>query len=135
MNYNSALYETPSLPLSRPISQSHVVSHCFLSFLFILAIVTIRDIACIIYSITNMATQSMAAALAASLPAPVLPQAAPQPQVTKVPQRLEGVVDPEAARDVESVKLNALVSDTTGQHHVHHADESAGLYEDAQALD
>lgn len=55
---------------------------------------------------------SMAAALAASLPAPVLPTVAPQPQVTKVPQRLEGVVDPEALRDVESVKLNALVSYT-----------------------
>ena len=55
-----------------------------------------------------MAT-SMAATLAASLPAPVLPTSAPQPQVTKVPQRLEGVVDPEALRDVESVKLNALV--------------------------
>jgi len=51
----------------------------------------------------------MAAALAASLPAPVLPQADAQPQVTKVPQRLEGVVDPEALRDVESVSLNALV--------------------------
>jgi translation initiation factor 3 subunit H len=56
-----------------------------------------------------MATQSMAAALAASLPAPVIPQAEAQPQVTKVPQRLEGVVDPEALRDVESVSLNALV--------------------------
>lgn len=56
-----------------------------------------------------MAT-SMAATLAASLPAPVLPSSAPQPQVTKVPQRLEGVVDPEALRDVESVKLNALVN-------------------------
>jgi translation initiation factor 3 subunit H len=56
-----------------------------------------------------MATQSMAAALAASLPAPVLPQAEAQPQVTKVPQRLEGVVDPEALRDVESVSLNSLV--------------------------
>jgi hypothetical protein len=51
----------------------------------------------------------MAAALAASLPAPVLPQADAQPQVTKVPQRLEGVVDPEALRNVESVSLNALV--------------------------
>jgi hypothetical protein len=56
-----------------------------------------------------MATQSMAAALAASLPAPVAPQAESQPQVTKVPQRLEGVVDPEALRDVESVSLNSLV--------------------------
>jgi hypothetical protein len=56
-----------------------------------------------------MATQSMAAALAASLPAPVVQQAEAQPQVTKVPQRLEGVVDPEALRDVESVSLNALV--------------------------
>lgn len=56
-----------------------------------------------------MATQSMAAALAASLPAPVVPQAESQPQVTKVPQRLEGVVDPEALRDVESVSLNSLV--------------------------
>ena len=56
-----------------------------------------------------MATQSMAAALAASLPAPVIPQAEAQPQVTKVPQRLEGVVDPEALRDVESVSLNSLV--------------------------
>ena len=51
----------------------------------------------------------MAAALAASLPAPVVPQAESQPQVTKVPQRLEGVVDPEALRDVESVSLNSLV--------------------------
>ena len=58
------------------------------------------------YTLVKM---SMAATLAASLPAPVLPTAAPQPQVTKVPQRLEGVVDPEALRDVESVKLNALV--------------------------
>ena len=56
-----------------------------------------------------MATQSMAAALAASLPAPVAPQVEFQPQVTKVPQRLEGVVDPEALRDVESVSLNSLV--------------------------
>lgn len=51
----------------------------------------------------------MAAALAASLPAPVLPTAPVEPQITKVPQRLEGFVDPEAQRDVESIKLNSLV--------------------------
>jgi hypothetical protein len=57
-----------------------------------------------------MATQSMAAALAASLPAPVAPQAESQPQVTKVPQRLEGVVDPEALRDVIRVHLTGVES-------------------------
>jgi translation initiation factor 3 subunit H len=60
----------------------------------------------------------MAAALAASLPAPVLPQAEAQPQVTKVPQRLEGVVDPDALRDVESVSLNALVRVSIGEHSI-----------------
>lgn len=58
--------------------------------------------------LSTMAT-SMAAALAASLPAPVLPTAPVEPQTTKVPQRLEGFVDPEAQRNVESIKLNSLV--------------------------
>lgn len=56
---------------------------------------------------------SMAAALAASLPAAVSTQATPQPaaqQPSKVPQRLEGVVDVEAAREVENVSLSSLVS-------------------------
>ncbi|OCF45604.1 translation initiation factor 3 subunit H [Kwoniella heveanensis CBS 569] len=57
---------------------------------------------------------SMAAALAASLPAAVSRQATPQPSATaqpaKVfPQRLEGVVDVEGAREVESVQLSSLV--------------------------
>ncbi|WVF67812.1 hypothetical protein IAT40_002573 [Kwoniella sp. CBS 6097] len=57
---------------------------------------------------------SMAAALAASLPAAVSRQATPQPssaaQPAKVfPQRLEGVVDVEGAREVESVQLSSLV--------------------------
>lgn len=52
----------------------------------------------------------MAAALAAKLPAPApVQQSAPQPQVTKVPQRMEGVVDPEATREVESVQASSLV--------------------------
>lgn len=52
----------------------------------------------------------MAAALAAKLPAPApVQQSAPQPQATKVPQRMEGVVDPEATREVESVQLSSLV--------------------------
>lgn len=56
---------------------------------------------------------SMAAALAASLPAAISRQATPQPaaqQPSKVPQRLEGVVDVEAAREVENVSLSSLVS-------------------------
>ncbi|WWC64947.1 uncharacterized protein I303_107561 [Kwoniella dejecticola CBS 10117] len=58
---------------------------------------------------------SMAAALAASLPAAISRTATPQPatsstqQPKQFPQRLEGVVDVEAARDVESVQLNSLV--------------------------
>ncbi|OWZ64355.1 hypothetical protein AYX14_06509 [Cryptococcus neoformans] len=55
---------------------------------------------------------SMAAALAASLPAAISRQATPQPaaqQPSKVPQRLEGVVDVEAAREVENVSLSSLV--------------------------
>ncbi|RSH87158.1 hypothetical protein EHS25_003649 [Saitozyma podzolica] len=54
---------------------------------------------------------SMAAALAASLPAPTQQRVAtPQPAApTKVPQRMEGVVDVEAAREVETVQLNSLV--------------------------
>lgn len=55
----------------------------------------------------------MAAALAASLPAAISRQATPQPaaqQPSKVPQRLEGVVDVEAAREVENVSLSSLVS-------------------------
>jgi hypothetical protein len=61
---------------------------------------------------TRYIMTSMAAALAASLPAPVAPTPAQQsaPKATSVPQRLEGVIDPEAAREVESVKLNSLVS-------------------------
>jgi translation initiation factor 3 subunit H len=53
----------------------------------------------------------MAAALAASLPAPTQQRVAtPQPAApTKVPQRMEGVVDVEAAREVETVQLNSLV--------------------------
>lgn len=56
---------------------------------------------------------SMAAALAASLPAAISRQATPQPaaqQPSKVPQRLEGVVDVEATREVENVSLSSLVS-------------------------
>jgi translation initiation factor 3 subunit H len=54
---------------------------------------------------------SMAATLAASLPAlPAAKSAAPAtPAPAKVPQRMEGVVDPEALRDVESIQLNSLV--------------------------
>ena len=60
---------------------------------------------------------SMAATLAASLPRiPIAP--APQPTIpqlngpssTKVPQRMEGVVDVEAAKEIDSVKLNSLAS-------------------------
>ncbi|WVO13668.1 hypothetical protein L204_101289 [Cryptococcus depauperatus] len=55
---------------------------------------------------------SMAATLAASLPTAVSrqvtsPPAPPQP--SNVPQRLEGVVDVEAAKEVETVQLNSLV--------------------------
>lgn len=56
---------------------------------------------------------SMAAALAASLPAAISRQVTPLPaaqQPSKVPQRLEGVVDVEAAREVENVSLSSLVS-------------------------
>lgn len=56
---------------------------------------------------------SMAATLAASLPAPVV-QAKPAVQASqsaKVPQRMEGVLDVEAAREVESVNMNSLVSE------------------------
>ncbi|WVW80707.1 hypothetical protein I302_102693 [Kwoniella bestiolae CBS 10118] len=60
---------------------------------------------------------SMAAALAASLPAAISRTGTPQPSTTtqqqqqpkQFPQRLEGVVDVEAAREVESVQLNSLV--------------------------
>ncbi|WVR08812.1 hypothetical protein IAU60_005870 [Kwoniella sp. DSM 27419] len=54
---------------------------------------------------------SMAAALAASLPTTVVRQATPQPvaQPKQFPQRLEGVVDVEGAREVESVQLSSLV--------------------------
>lgn len=62
-------------------------------------------------TIITLTMTSMAAALAASLPAPVVRAPTPlqAPKATAVPQRLEGVVDAEAARDVESVKLNSLV--------------------------
>lgn len=58
---------------------------------------------------------SMAAALAASLPQ-VVPQAQQQQQqreaqAARVPARLEGLLDVEAAVEVESVKLNSLVGD------------------------
>lgn len=58
---------------------------------------------------------SMAATLAASLPRPPLvPVAQPNqsngPSTTKVPQRMEGVVDVEGTKEVESVNLNSLVS-------------------------
>lgn len=55
---------------------------------------------------------SMAATLAASLPAPVLaqkPKESSSTQSAKVPQRMEGVLDVEATREVESVNLNSLV--------------------------
>jgi hypothetical protein len=54
---------------------------------------------------------SMAATLAASLPSlPAAKIATPQaPAPAKVPQRMEGVVDPEASRDIESIQLNSLV--------------------------
>ena len=56
---------------------------------------------------------SMAAALAASLPAaPVVKKDEGAPQSVKVPQRMEGVVDVDASREVESVQLSSLVSDT-----------------------
>ncbi|BEI95280.1 hypothetical protein CcaverHIS631_0102290 [Cutaneotrichosporon cavernicola] len=51
---------------------------------------------------------SMAAAIAASLPAQVAPTPAPAPAPAKVPARMEGFLDVEAAREVESVKLNSL---------------------------
>ncbi|KAI9637150.1 uncharacterized protein MKK02DRAFT_45862 [Dioszegia hungarica] len=54
---------------------------------------------------------SMAATLAASLPAPVVaqkPKEQSSSQSAKVPQRMEGVLDVEAAREVESVNLNSL---------------------------
>lgn len=55
---------------------------------------------------------SMAAALAASLPAaPVVKQNTDTShQAVKVPQRLEGVVDVDASRDIERVQLSSLVS-------------------------
>ncbi len=59
---------------------------------------------------------TMAATLAASLPrapvGPVPPLAAQTngPSTTKVPQRMEGVLDVEGAREVESINLNSLVS-------------------------
>lgn len=53
---------------------------------------------------------SMAAAIAASLPAQVTPEPTPAPAPAKVPARMEGFLDVEASRDVESVKLNSLVS-------------------------
>lgn len=60
---------------------------------------------------TSTATMtSMAAAIAASLPAQATPEPAPAPAPAKVPARMEGFLDVEASRDVESVKLNSLVS-------------------------
>lgn len=56
---------------------------------------------------------SMAAALAASLPQvlPNAPKIDPLANVpTKVPQRMEGVVDAEALREVESLGISSLVS-------------------------
>ena len=54
---------------------------------------------------------SMAAALAASLPAaPVVKQVSQAPKSVQVPQRMEGVVDVDATRDIESVQLSSLVS-------------------------
>ncbi|KAL7420943.1 hypothetical protein Q5752_004897 [Cryptotrichosporon argae] len=50
---------------------------------------------------------SMAAALAASLPAPVVEPVAPPPQA-KIPTRMEGFLDVEAARDVDAVQLSSL---------------------------
>ncbi|KAK4683438.1 translation initiation factor 3 subunit H, partial [Tremellales sp. Uapishka_1] len=56
---------------------------------------------------------SMAAALAASLPTPVVPQVVKNvvnsALGSKVPARMEGVVDVEGLREVETVQLNALV--------------------------
>lgn len=57
---------------------------------------------------------SMAAAIAASLPAQATPEPAPAPAPAKVPARMEGFLDVEASRDVESVKLNSLVSRRAG---------------------
>jgi hypothetical protein len=54
---------------------------------------------------------SMAAALAASLPAAIVPT--PVKNVVsggaKVPARMEGVVDVEGNKEVESVRINSLV--------------------------
>ncbi len=61
---------------------------------------------------------SMAATLAASLarlPVATLPQPASipnGPRSIKVPQRMEGVVDVEGAKEVESINLNSLVRRT-----------------------
>jgi len=53
----------------------------------------------------------MAAALAASLPAaPIVKQVSQAPKSVQVPQRMEGVVDVDAAREIESVQLSSLVS-------------------------
>jgi hypothetical protein len=53
---------------------------------------------------------SMAAALAATLPAaPIAKPVEQTQQAVKVPQRMEGVVDVDASRDVESVQLSSLV--------------------------
>ncbi|EIW69263.1 translation initiation factor 3 subunit H [Tremella mesenterica] len=52
---------------------------------------------------------SMAAALAASLPTPVIRSQTPKAQGTKVPQRLEAVVDPDAKLGVETVRMGGLV--------------------------
>jgi hypothetical protein len=54
---------------------------------------------------------SMAAAIAASLPAQAAPSPtpAPAPATAKVPARMEGFLDADGAREVESVKLNSLV--------------------------
>ncbi|ORY26785.1 hypothetical protein BCR39DRAFT_540206 [Naematelia encephala] len=57
---------------------------------------------------------SMAAALAASLPQPAPVAVAPNPSSlpnggVKVPQRMEGAIDVDASREVESVQLSSLV--------------------------
>jgi translation initiation factor 3 subunit H len=51
---------------------------------------------------------SMAAALAASLPAPA-PPPKPATPVPTIPQRMEGAIDVEASKDIESINLNSLV--------------------------
>ncbi len=59
---------------------------------------------------------SMAAALAASLPAPVVPTLKPENNDARagssvhVPQRMEGLIDPEGVKPIERVALGSLVS-------------------------